>query len=187
MKENRDLILWHLIKEFTKHCSSTGNKVGKKFLQKVVYLLQRKGLNLNYNFSIHYYGPYSSQLEYDIHRLEMNRLVRIDPKDGYTHEIIPEEVSDDEKYLSHHDIEMIDSKEIKDLIKNLSSFNASELELIATVDYVINQLKIRGTDELNKKEIIEKVKKLKGNKYTEKKIEEAIKFLEENGFVKIEG
>ncbi|ACM61370.1 POTRA domain-containing protein [Caldicellulosiruptor bescii] len=55
------------------------------------------------------------------------------------------------------------------------------------MDYVINQLKIRGTDVLNKKEIIEKVKRLKGNKYTEKKIEEAIKFLEENGFVKIEG
>ncbi|WAM34020.1 hypothetical protein [Caldicellulosiruptor morganii] len=185
MKENKDLILWYLIKELTDHCSCTGNKVGKKFLQKVVYLLQRKGLNLNYNFSIHYYGPYSSQLEYDIHRLEMNGLVKIDPKDGYTHEIIPVELSNDEKYFSNI-IETIESKEIKDLIKNLSSFNAYELELVATVDYVINQLKIQGMNELNKREIIEKVKRLKGSKYTEEKIGEVIKFLEDNGFVKIE-
>lgn len=51
---------------------------------------------------------------------------------------------------------------------------------------MVNQLKIRGTNELNKNEVIEKVKRLKGNKYTGKEIEKAIKFLEENGFVKIE-
>lgn len=52
---------------------------------------------------------------------------------------------------------------------------------------MINQLKIRGTDVLNKKEIIEKVKRLKGNKYTEKKIEEAIKFFRRKRFCKNRG
>jgi len=65
-------------------------------------------------------------------------------------------------------------------------FNVSKLKLITTVGSVVNQLKIRGTNELNKNEVIEKVKRLKGNKYTGKEIEKAIKFLEENGFVKIE-
>ncbi|ACM61371.1 hypothetical protein [Caldicellulosiruptor bescii] len=55
----------------------------------------------------------NSQLECGINRLEINK-----------------EVSDDEKYLSHHEIEMIDTKVIKDIIKNLLSFNVSELELI---------------------------------------------------------
>lgn len=42
----------------------------------------------------------NSQLECGINRLEINK-----------------EVSDDEKYLSHHEIEMIDTKVIKDIIK----------------------------------------------------------------------
>ena len=65
-------------------------------------------------------------------------------------------------------------------------FNVSKLKLITTVGSVVNQLKIRGTNELNKNEIIEKVKRLKGNKYTGKEIEKVIEFLEENGFVKLE-
>ena len=34
-----------------------GKKPGKKTLQKLVYLIQQKGINLNYDYGIHFYGP----------------------------------------------------------------------------------------------------------------------------------
>ncbi len=53
----------------------------KKTLQKLVYLLERKGVKLGFTFSIDYYGPYSSELEYAIHQLEMQGVLKITPKE----------------------------------------------------------------------------------------------------------
>ena len=36
---------------------------GKKMLQKLMYLIERKGVTLELNYSIHYFGPYSSKLD----------------------------------------------------------------------------------------------------------------------------
>lgn len=166
-----------LISEISKYCTETGNKVGKKLLQKVIYLVQRKGLNLGYNFSIHYYGPYSSQLEYDVYRLEIQGLINVE-NDGYTHKITPaENIGDSLKSAG-----VLEDKN-KDLIKKLCSFSARDLELIATVDYIINQMRINKIDEENQKAIIEKVIRLKGNKYSEQQIRKAIAFLKQQGFI----
>jgi len=51
---------------------------GKKALQKLVYLVERKGLDLGYDYSIHYYGPYSSELDYAVHSLEMQGITTTD-------------------------------------------------------------------------------------------------------------
>jgi uncharacterized protein len=42
-----------------------GNVVGKTRLQKIAYLLEIAGLGAGYQFSYHYYGPYSSDLDSD--------------------------------------------------------------------------------------------------------------------------
>lgn len=42
-----------------------GSIVGKTRLQKIAYLLELAGLGSGYQFSYHYYGPYSSTLEDD--------------------------------------------------------------------------------------------------------------------------
>jgi len=166
-----------LISEISKYCTHTGNKVGKKLLQKIIYLLQRKGLNLGYNFSIHYYGPYSSQLEYDVYRLEIHGLVNVE-NNGYTHKITPAQNIVDNLKLA----EVMEDKN-RDLIKKLCSFSARDLELIATVDYIINQMRINKIDKENQKVVIEKVIKLKGNKYSEQQIMEAITFLKQQEFI----
>ncbi len=43
-----------------------GMLVGKTRLQKTIYLLQNKGLNLGYDFEYHHYGPYSDGVSEDI-------------------------------------------------------------------------------------------------------------------------
>lgn len=42
-----------------------GTVVGKTRLQKIAYLLEIAGLGAGYQFSYHYYGPYSSDLDSD--------------------------------------------------------------------------------------------------------------------------
>jgi uncharacterized protein YwgA len=42
-----------------------GTVVGKTRLQKIAYLLEITGLGAGYQFSYHYYGPYSSDLDSD--------------------------------------------------------------------------------------------------------------------------
>ncbi|ADQ06253.1 conserved hypothetical protein [Caldicellulosiruptor hydrothermalis 108] len=170
------LKLFDLINEVSDFCTQSGNKVGKKLIQKIVYLLQRKGIDFGYTFSIHYYGPYSSQLEFDIHRMELNGLINIE-SDGYTHKIIPVENRKD----------VLNSKETlnnKELIKSLCNFTARELELIATVDYVISQMKLDKLDNKTEKILIERIFKLKGNKYSEEEIKNAIEFLIKYNFLK---
>lgn len=51
---------------------------GKKMLQKLMYLISRKGVNLELNYSIHYFGPYSSKLDNMLHTLESYDKLSID-------------------------------------------------------------------------------------------------------------
>ena len=59
---------------------------GKKALQKLIYLMEKKGVDLGFNFSIHYYGPYSSTLDDAVHGLQMQGVIEIVP-DGMSHRI----------------------------------------------------------------------------------------------------
>lgn len=40
-----------------------GEKPGKKTLQKMVSLIEQKGVNLGYDYGLHFYGPYSGSLD----------------------------------------------------------------------------------------------------------------------------
>ena len=50
--------------------------IGKTAIMKVIYMLQQvKGLNLDYDFSIYTYGPYSYEVTYDVDELISSELV----------------------------------------------------------------------------------------------------------------
>jgi len=57
---------------------------GKKMLQKLMYLIDRRGINLELNYSIHFFGPYSSKLDELIHILESYDRLNVDTT-GATH------------------------------------------------------------------------------------------------------
>ena len=57
---------------------------GKKMLQKLMYLISRKGVDLGLNYSIHFFGPYSSKLDNAMHILESYDKLSIDTN-GTTH------------------------------------------------------------------------------------------------------
>ena len=50
---------------------------GKKAAQKMFYFFERKGIDLNLRYGIHYYGPYSAKLDNTLHILESEDYIDI--------------------------------------------------------------------------------------------------------------
>lgn len=148
-------------------------QIGKIMLQKLMYLMQRKGLDMHLSYSIHYYGPYSSDL-YDL-ILMKNRLdeLTIDTS-SRTHVItIGPEARNAE--LEHDDQLVFDN-----IMRDFFGRTALELEGITTVDYVAHAtLKNSGTRE----EIIDRTKRIKGTKFSDAALQSDLDLLIRTGFV----
>ncbi len=130
----------------------------KKTLQKMVYLIEEKGHDLGFDYGIHFYGPYSADLDYTVQKLCMDGKLKMDlTKSGH---IISIENDTSEE------IETCDS-EIKEVISEFVKDSPSELELLATTLYVARLEK--GRDR-----IVECVIKIKGDKYSKAQITNAI-------------
>ena len=148
---------------------------GKKALQKLVYLVEKKGLDLGYDYSIHYYGPYSSELDYAVHSLEMQGMIDIKPE-GMSHKIHTTELEEENITLLPEDEQIIN-----EVLKVFAPMSAHELELITTTDYVARDLSLRG-NQYSDQEIVDGVKVIKGGKFSSEKIFDAISLLKGNGY-----
>lgn len=146
---------------------------GKKMLQKLMYLIDRRGVNLELNYSIHFFGPYSSKLDEMIHLLESYDKLDIDTS-GITHIIRRGSVSI-EGQLNNEDQEKINF-----VLENFSNKSAFELEAITTLDYVAKKIL---KDSGNEDEIISKVIKIKGSKFSTSQLKEGLQTLKEYDYI----
>ena len=65
-------------------------KPGNNTIKKIMYVIERKGVQLDLRYSIHFFGPYSSRLDHVLHILENEGRLEIDTS-RQTHRIIMEE------------------------------------------------------------------------------------------------
>ncbi len=140
----------------------------KKTLQKIVFLIEAKKVDLGCDFGIHFYGPYSADLDFAVRELCDENILKIDytPMD---HLISVVDSSASNEYSN----EIVD-----EVIASFGQESPTELELIATSLYVYLQTKSRCN-------ISAGVKKLKGDKYPDSRISAAIVKLENNGYLSI--
>lgn len=146
---------------------------GKKMLQKLMYLIERQGINLELNYSIHFFGPYSSKLDETIHILESYDKLNIDTS-GATH-IIRKGTAPIEGQLNESDQDKINS-----VLEHFSNKSAFDLEAITTVDYVANKMLKGSTD---KDEIICTVQKVKGSKFSVARLTEGFQILKQFHYI----
>lgn len=138
----------------------------KKTLQKIVFLIEAKKVDLGCDFGIHFYGPYSADLDFAVRQL------------------CDEGILDIEYTAKEHLISVVDQSAVKEntndtISEVIASFGKEapvELELIATALYVYQSLR-------DKNKIKDGVKKIKGTKYSDSKIESAILKLIDNGYI----
>lgn len=129
---------------------------GKKMLQKLMYLIERKGVDLDLDYSIHFFGPYSSKLDDMMHVLESYDELSIDTS-GVTHVIRLGDIPISGA-LTNEDQQKVDF-----VLDHFVKKTAHELEAITTLDYVATVMfRGQGTDQ----QIIDKVKQIKGTKFS---------------------
>ena len=137
----------------------------KKTLQKIIFLIEAKGTPLGCDYGIHFYGPYSADLDFAVRDMSSEGILHIE----YTpteHKI---------SVLDAASINDFDDSTVNEIIDTFGSESPNELELIATALFVYQETKNPGN-------IRDGVIKIKGNKYSESRIESAIGKLDRAGF-----
>lgn len=140
-------------------------KPGKKILQKLVFLIQEAGVDLGFDYGLHFYGPYSSSLDAVTTFLSADGIIDFDYS-GYSHLMsVNEEVfSVQPMDLSREQLQLIDR-----VITDFGGRSASDLELLATALYAYKHLQDKSRES-----IIQGVIKIKGAKYSREQIETAL-------------
>ena len=128
---------------------------GRKKFQKMVYILQREGINFPEKFRYHYYGPYSDVLQLEIDALKDAGY--IDQEESRFCYTLKGEAESDEEISA-----------FKELIEHLNDQDPQILELVATIYYIKEKY-----PSYSKEMTIDETNRLKPHLH--RKIPEAIK------------
>ena len=145
---------------------SNSDTLCKKKLQKLVYLVENKGVDLGCDYILHFYGPYSADLDYAVRDLCADGIVNIE----YTPSAHKLSLSSTSEKCDYN------NETITTVVEEFKKDSPSDLELIATALYVFNVRK-------DKAKIEEGVRKIKGDKYNTAQINNAINRLTETGYM----
>ncbi|SIS41020.1 YwgA family protein [Salimicrobium flavidum] len=147
--------------------------VGRKRLQKMVYIMKKCGIRFEERYEFHFYGPYSEELTLRIE--EMCNLGFLseameEKKNYYQYRYQLTEAGAD--FLSHAEI---DRPVLDNYIDAMNGKSSRFLELVSTMLFF---------EHLPKEEIEEKVYTVKSKQnYKQEEVEEAWTFIEEMRYV----
>ena len=138
----------------------------KKTLQKIVFLIEAKNVNLGCDYGIHFYGPYSSDLDFAVRELNDDGILDI------TYTSMEHRISVADNTFANG----YNNQTVNEIIAEFGKESPSNLELLATALYVF--LKVRDANKVK-----DGVIKIKGTKYTERQIDAAITRLRRTGYI----
>ena len=144
--------------------------LGRTILQKVCYFSKHNGVPLRYDFEIYNYGPYSQELYFEVADFKVDDLLidtsREDKLSVYkpgkkANALIKKYQKEIDKYKDN-----IDS-----VISLFRKVKPVDFELCATVHYLYNSLSRYYSKAPDVKELIKKLKEIKGSKFTDSQIQ----------------
>jgi uncharacterized protein len=147
---------------------AAGEIIGRKKLQKMIYIAKKMDFPFQERFQFHFYGPYSEELTLRVEELcNMGFLNEVKEKKGGYYQYRYTLTDSGKEFLSLNEVEMpmLDS-----CLVDMNDQNARFLELVSTVLYF---------DNLPKEEVTNKVFTLKSSqRYTEAEIDEAYQYID---------
>ncbi|NSL52983.1 YwgA family protein [Calidifontibacillus erzurumensis] len=148
--------------------SYAGEIVGRKKLQKMIYIAKKLHFPFNEKYDFHFFGPYSEELTLRVEELGNNGFLHEEKekKGGYVQYRYTLSKAGEE-FLRHFQIEM---PHLEDCIKNMNEQSSRFLELVSTVLYF---------EDLPKEQVRDKVFTLKSKqRYTNEEIENAYQYID---------
>ncbi|MBN8202038.1 MULTISPECIES: YwgA family protein [Bacillaceae] len=142
--------------------------VGRKKLQKMIYIAKNIEFPFQERFQFHFYGPYSEELTLRVEELcNMGFLNEVKEKKGGYYQYRYTLTETGKEFL---DINAVDMPSLQDCLHDMNGQNARFLELVSTVLYF---------NDLPKEEVKEKVFTLKSKqRYTDEEVEQAYQYIE---------
>ncbi|MCX2810869.1 YwgA family protein [Bacillus sp. ChL18] len=149
--------------------SDSGEIIGRKKLQKIIYIAKKMQYPFYEKYDFHFYGPYSEELTLRIEELcNLGFLDEVKEKKGGYFQYRYSLTETGAEFLHHAELTMPDMKKYIDSVNSRSS---RFLELVSTILYF---------DGLEAEEKKEKVFTIKSKqKYTDEEYDEALYYIEE--------
>jgi uncharacterized protein len=146
----------------------SGEIIGRKKLQKMIYIAKKVSFPFHERFQFHFYGPYSEELTLRVEELcNMGFLNEIKEKKGGYFQYRYTLTDTGKEFLSLNEVDM---PFLQDCLEDMNDQNARFLELVSTVLYF---------DNLSKEEVADKVFTLKSSqRYTEEEIDASYAYIE---------
>ena len=143
--------------------------VGRKRLQKMIYILKKSGFDFSERYSFHFYGPYSEELSTRVEELcNLGFLVEEKEKEKGYFQYRYTLTDGGESFLKEADVH---TQDMTALIDKMNEQSSRFLELVSTMLYF---------DNFAKSEVEEKVQAVKSKQnYDEEDFKEAWNFIEE--------
>lgn len=147
---------------------AAGEIIGRKKLQKMIYIAKKMDFPFQERFQFHFYGPYSEELTLRVEELcNMGFLNEVKEKKGGYYQYRYTLTDSGKEFLSLNEVEM---PMLDGCLVDMNDQNARFLELVSTVLYF---------DNLPKEEVTNKVFTLKSSqRYTEAEIDEAYQYID---------
>jgi len=147
----------------------SGEIVGRKKLQKMIFIAKKMAFPFQEKFEFHFYGPYSEELTLRVEELCNLGFISEtkEQKGGYYQYRYALTESGREFLESQH----LDLPNLQLCFTNMNEKSARFLELVSTILYF---------EKLTKKQVVEKIATLKRKQnYTNEEIEEAYQYIEQ--------
>ncbi len=141
--------------------------VGRKKLQKIVYIAKKLNVPFSERYKFHMFGPYSEELTLRIEELcNLGFLLEIKEDKGNYYQYRYSLSEEGKRFLQFYEFDL---PEVKELVRDMNEQSSRFLELVSTLLYF---------EELPQEDVKEKVFTLKRKQnYSESDIEEALAYI----------
>ncbi len=142
--------------------------VGRKRLQKMIYILKKSGIDFSERYSFHFYGPYSEELSTRVEELSNLGFIQENKEKEkgyyqYRYQLTNEGIS----FLNQAETELPD---VSAFIEEMNEQSSRFLELVSTMLYF---------DNFSKEEVEDKVLTVKSKQnFTADELDEAWTFID---------
>ncbi|WP_394239383.1 YwgA family protein [Niallia oryzisoli] len=147
--------------------AASGEVIGRKKLQKMIYISKKLSFPFGEKFQFHFYGPYSEELTVQVEELcNMRFLEEVKEKKGGYYQYRYTVTDNGKEFLSESHV---DIPHLQECLTDMNNQNARFLELVSTVLYF---------DNLPKEEVQEKIFTLKSKqRYTTEEVDSAYEYI----------